>query len=145
MQEGAGTFTSTLCQHYVRGQEWKSGTQSFLVLHHFMRELPVALCQLHSEAAQGRIRFPVREMLSPWKWKAQLLLRLTGLRCLYANPDNHFSDLIQPSSSTWMILEGDPSTSQSSTHVHVYVLLNWWGLSASLNILLSRNIIFRWL
>lgn len=26
MQEGAGILTSTLCQHYVRGQEWKPGT-----------------------------------------------------------------------------------------------------------------------
>lgn len=42
-----------------------------------------------------------------------------------------------------MILEGDPSTSQSSTRVHVYVLLNWWGLSTSVNILLTRNIIIQ--
>lgn len=67
MQEGAGTLTSTLCQHYVRGQEWKPGTQSFPVLHHFTWELLVELCQLHSEAAQGKIKFPVREMLSLWK------------------------------------------------------------------------------
>ena len=139
IQEEAGTLTSTLCQHYVRAQEWKPGTLSFPVLHHFTWELLVELCQLHSEVSQRRIRFPGREMLSPWKWTAQLLLRLTGLRCLYRNPDNHFSDLIQPSSSTWMMLEGDPSTSQPSTHACVYILLNPWGLSTSLNILLTRS------
>lgn len=52
MQGGAGTLTSTLCQHYVRGREWRPGAQSFPALHHFMWELLVELNRLRSRTAQ---------------------------------------------------------------------------------------------
>lgn len=52
MQGGAGTLTSTWCQHYVRGWEWGPGTQSFPALHHLMWELLVEFSQLRSRREQ---------------------------------------------------------------------------------------------
>lgn len=127
MLGGAGTLSSNLCQHYVRDQEWKRGARSSPALHHLMWEFLVgwisgSVGSALLQSGTGRIRSPVRETLSLLKWLAALLWRLKELRCLYRNPDSQLSDFIQPCSSTRMMLEGEPSTPQSNSHLCFHIV-----------------------